>query len=134
MKKPFFLLIIFCMFSMSACGFNCNLGYSPIDLPNTSWNAKEIDMSFHIDEFGLNLAKGKINIEEEKEIVVIFLERDIVWVIEKNDYENGRTKEPLFSGVGDISFEKIIIKLYDNDKGILPDDIEEITFIREEKK
>ncbi len=149
MKKVIFSLCIAMeIIILQGCAVDMYVGKRPSDQNNTKWVSEEPDIYFEVSDkynelTGCN-TYGKVNINGvETEIAVSFalgsprVEFRPVSAYHKSDNEEESYIDGnawLFKGNCNFSHNKLVVKIYNNDKGFLDDSIKKITFIKEEKE
>ena len=137
-------LMILLVVMFAGCAVDLYSGKRPTDYNNTKWVSEDYDIWFEVnsdfhDKYGCN-AVGQITINGvTTETVFLFDYGTGINVYPTTSLEYSAYGKRYRDGdawlfLGDCRFgkKKFIISIRNNEKGFLPDDIEKITFIRED--
>jgi hypothetical protein len=140
--KKYIIVACICLIALSFTGCDPYAGKRPNNYTDTKWVSGDPDIYFEVSDkyykiVGFN-TYGRININGDSIDAVVAFNMgrgvsfdDVASYHIDESGEAGYSPIPLFGGECKFGKDKLVVKITHNEAGLLPDDVKEITFVRE---
>ena len=136
MKKKLFNIIILCCLLLQGC-VDFSSGKRPVDYINTKWTSEDPNIYFEVKEefreiYG-TVTYGKISTYNETIEIYVDFDYGKGIFIKKLESDNSFVDvDQILRGICHFGENKLIVKVIEKDEEWFDEDLEEITFVRED--